>query len=186
MITDYNPAWPSRFVEIAEGLRNQLDTSLVLAIHHIGSTAVPGLAAKDLIDVQMTVAALDAVDHWPDQLPAGLVRRAGITADHVPPSAVADPVQWTKRYWSSRWQVHLHVRERGRSNQRYALLFRDYLRADPAAAGAYGQLKCALAAAAPDDWNAYYAVKEPACDLIIRAAENWAVRVGWTPPESDG
>jgi GrpB-like predicted nucleotidyltransferase (UPF0157 family) len=54
VISDYNPAWPSRFAEIAEALRNQVDTSLVLGIHHIGSTAVPGLPAKDLIDVQMT------------------------------------------------------------------------------------------------------------------------------------
>ncbi len=57
----------------------------------------------------------------------------------------------------------------GRLNQRYALLFRDYyLRADAAAAGAYGQVKRALAQAVPDDWDTYYAtVKDPACDLIM-------------------
>lgn len=85
VIMDYNPAWPSRFVEIAEALRKRLDNSLVLGVDHIGSTADPGLPAKDLIDVQITVPTLDAVEEWPDELPGGLVRRPGITADHVPP-----------------------------------------------------------------------------------------------------
>ncbi len=185
VIADYDPAWPSRFVAIALALREQLDKSLVLGIHHIGSTAVAGLPAKDIIDVQITVATLDAINEWPDELLPGLLRRPGTTADHVPPGAPADAPEWTKLYWSSRHQVHVHVREQGRLNQRYALLFRDYLRADSAAAGAYGHLKRALAATAPDDWDAYYAVKDPACDLIIAAAEHWAVHVGWTPPGSD-
>ncbi len=79
----------------------------------------------------------------------------------------------------------MHVREQGRLNQRYPLLFRDYLRADSVAAEAYAQVKRALAIAAPDDWDTYYAVKDPVCDVIIAAAEHWAVRVGWTPPDSD-
>jgi GrpB-like predicted nucleotidyltransferase (UPF0157 family) len=79
----------------------------------------------------------------------------------------------------------VHVRQEGRLNQRYALLFRDYLRADPGAAGAYGQLKQALAEAAGRDWDTYYSVKDPACDLIMAAAEQWAVRVGWHPHECD-
>ena len=77
------------------------------------------------------------------------------------------------------------MRGQGRRNQRYALLFRDYLRADAAAAGAYGELKRALAAVALDDWDAYYAVKDPACDLIMAAAERWAVQTSWEPPPAD-
>ena len=57
--------------------------------------------------------------------------------------------------------------------------------ADAAAAGAYAQLKRALAEAAPDDWDAYYLVKDPACDLIVAAAEQWAARTAWTPPPPD-
>ena len=53
------------------------------------------------------------------------------------------------------------------------------------AAGAYGQVKRALAQVAPDYWDTYYAVKDPACDLVIAAAEQRAIRVGWTPAESD-
>ena len=58
-------------------------------------------------------------------------------------------------------RVNLHVRLQGRSNQRYALLFRDYLRAHPRAAAAYGQAKTALAHYRADDIEAYYGVKDP-------------------------
>jgi GrpB-like predicted nucleotidyltransferase (UPF0157 family) len=184
VISDYDPSWPTRFRGIGELLRDQLGAE-ALRIDHIGSTSVPGLPAKDLIDVQVTVEGLDTADRWPDELSPGLTRRPEIRGDHIPSGAPADTREWTKRYWSARQGIHLHVREQRRLNQRYALLFRDYLRADSAAAGAYGQVKRALAQAVPDDWDIYYAVKDPACDLIMAAAEHWAVRVGWTPPATD-
>ena len=106
--------------------------------------------------------------------------------DHIPAASSVDPAGWSKRYWSDPQAVHVHVREEGRPNQQYPLLFRDYLRADPLAAGSYGSLKRALAATVEDDWDAYYAVKDPACDLIIAGARQWADRVGWSPPASDG
>lgn len=184
VIADYNSAWPERFRAIGRSLRDALGHAAV-RIDHIGSTAVAGLPAKDLIDVQVTVRNLADADAWGGELLPGLVRRRAATADHVPPGATADPREWTKRYWSDRGAIHLHVREEGRANQRYALLFRDYLRADAQAAAAYAQVKRALAVAAPDDWHTYYAVKDPVCDVIIAAAEEWAVRVAWTPSDSD-
>jgi GrpB-like predicted nucleotidyltransferase (UPF0157 family) len=69
----------------------------------------------------------------------------------------------------------------GRSNFRYALLFRDYLRHSPSAAAAYAHVKIALARLHPDDVDAYYDVKDPVCDLIIGAAERWAAAVAWSP-----
>ena len=82
--------------------------------------------------------------------------------------------------------MHLHVRVAGAANQRYALLFRDYLRDHPAAAAAYASLKTKLSELdpplEPDD---YTDVKDPACDLIIVAAEDWAERTGWRPAPSD-
>ena len=80
--------------------------------------------------------------------------------------------QWAKLYWSNGSTVHLHVREKGRLNQRYPLLFRDDLRADPVAAGAYGLLKRALVEVALGDLDIYYAVKDPASDLILAGAEH--------------
>lgn len=177
-IVAYDDAWPRRFSGLADQLRMRLGDG-ALRIDHIGSTSVPDLDAKDVIDVQVTVERLADADSWPHELLPGLVRRA-TDRDHVPPGASDDPGEWSKRLWSERQSVHLHVREARRANQRYALLFRDYLRADRRAAAAYAAVKRALAAAAPDDVDTYYAVKDPACDLIIAGAEQWAERTGWT------
>jgi len=65
------------------------------------------------------------------------------------------------------------------------LVFRDYLRNDSVAAGAYEAVKRALALHVPNDWDTYYAVKDQACDLIWAGAEQWARRVGWQPGASD-
>jgi len=77
------------------------------------------------------------------------------------------------------------VRVAGRPNQRYALLFRDYLRAHPGAAQAYAQVKLALAHYHAQDVDAYYAVKDPACYLSIGGAEIWAAATGWEPGATD-
>ena len=178
-IVDYDVKWPDRFEKAGRALRKRLGGA-ALRIDHIGSTAVPGLAAKDVIDIQVTVAALETADAWPDELLPQLLRsHRGAAFDHVPPGLTDEVGEWTKHFWSMRSSTNVHVREEGRLNQRYALLFRDYLRADMTAAGAYGMVKRTLAGAAPDDWDFYYAVKDPACDLIIAGAEQWALRTGW-------
>jgi GrpB-like predicted nucleotidyltransferase (UPF0157 family) len=176
--------WPDRFRQVAASLRAGVKDD-ALRIDHIGSTSVPGLVAKDVIDVQITVQELDVADVWPSELLPGLVRHMGNLVDHVPAGASSDPADWDKRYWSNLQDLHVHVRTDGRPNQRYPLLFRDYLRADPLAAASYGAVKRALVTVAPDDWGAYYEVKDPACDLIFAGAEQWAARVGWSPPPSD-
>lgn len=183
-VVDYDSSWPERFAECAADLRVELGPG-ILRIDHIGSTSVPGLAAKDVIDIQVTVGRLRDADAWPDELLPELSRRAENDRDHVPAGLVANPCEWAKRMWSRPSRVHLHVREQGRANQRYALLFRDYLRSDANAAGAYQALKRALAERADDDWDLYYAVKDPACDLILAGAEQWAARHGWTPGPPD-
>ena len=93
-ILPYNPTWRDEFVSIGVPLRQALG-DLALRIDHIGSTAVPGLAAKDVIDVQITVRSLDpAVEEALRR--AGYERLAHITQDHVPPGGVPDPAEWTK------------------------------------------------------------------------------------------
>lgn len=183
-IVDHDPRWAERFAAIGTGLRDRLGGTAA-RIDHIGSTAVAGLEAKDVIDVQVTVAHLAPAQDWPDEIVPGLFRRPEVSADHVPPGVPSDADQWTKLYWSDGASIHVHVREEGRLNQRYALLVRDYLRVDRLAAGAYGLLKRALAEAAGHDVDTYYAVKDPACDLILAGAEQWALRRGWTPGPSD-
>src|SRR5829696_4932223 len=159
-IVDYDPAWPGEFEALAAALGRHLGDG-ALGIDHIGSTAVPGLAAKDVIDLQVAVADLAQAD-----------RR-----DHQPAGDASDPGRWEKRLWQSppgARRVNAHVRVAGWPNQRYALLFRDYLRARPAAAAAYERLKRALAERFGDDLRAYTEVKDHACDLILVAAEDWA------------
>jgi GrpB-like predicted nucleotidyltransferase (UPF0157 family) len=185
-IVPYRREWSEQFVSLGRELRNAL-RDLALRIDHIGSTAVPGLAAKDVLDIQVTARALTAeVDEAVNG--AGYERLTHITRDHVPPGEAEDPEQWSKWFYNQRGdgrRVNLHVRVAGRANQRYAVLFRDYLRANPAMADAYGQVKLALAAHHADDVEAYYAIKDPVCDVIMGGAENWAATTGWVPGPSD-
>jgi GrpB-like predicted nucleotidyltransferase (UPF0157 family) len=175
-VVDHDPTWPDQFQELAAALRRHLGDG-ALGIDHIGSTAVPGLAAKDVIDLQVTVADLAQADRL-----APAFGRAGYVAspyrrDHQPAGDASDPGRWAKRLWQSppgARRVNAHVRVAGWPNQRYALLFRDYLRARPAAAAAYARLKRALAEVFGDDLGAYTEVKDHACDLIMAAAEDWS------------
>lgn len=186
-IVPYRPSWREEFVVIGKTLRQAL-CKLALRIDHIGSTAVSGLAAKDLIDIQITVESLaPAVEEALQR--AGYKRLEHITQDHLPPGATTDIAEWTKWFFkpsSQEQAINVHVRLHGRANQRYPLLFRDYLRAHPPIAEAYGQVKQALVAHQFDNQDAYYDVKDPVCDIIMGGAEAWATTTGWRLNPSDG
>ncbi len=179
-IVEYRPGWVDEFDTIASGLRDAFGP-LALRIDHIGSTSVPGLAAKDIIDVQVTVA--DFTPELEERFArAGYTRRPDITRDHVPPTWQGSARDWEKQYYQPEGdarRIHVHVRRAGSANGRYALLFRDYLRAHPLAAAAYAQVKVALARHGPADWDLYYDVKDPVCDIIMAGAEDWVAAAGW-------
>jgi GrpB-like predicted nucleotidyltransferase (UPF0157 family) len=184
-IHPYNEHWPVEFAHLGARLRRALGKD-ALRIDHIGSTSVPALAAKDIIDVQVTVSSLSDVPIGQIES-LGLLSRPHIVSDHVPPLGNPSPEQWQKRYLcelDGDRPVHVHVRVAGMANQRYALLFRDYLRAHPASAAAYAELKRRLAAELTDS-GTYADVKDPACDLIMQAAEAWAAAASWKPGPSD-
>ena len=187
-IVSYDERWPQEFRSIGMPLRQAMG-ELALRIDHIGSTSVPGLAAKDVIDVQVTVARLDVGVIGAALASLGYTLLEGFNRDHVPPGREGDGVEeWSKLLFSpppGQRRTNLHVRQVGRANQRYALLFRDYLRADAMAAGAYGQIKEALARLHPNDVEAYYDVKDPVCDIIMAAAEQWAGAAGYVVGPSD-
>ena len=172
-IVPHCASWKDEFEEIASVLGVGL-AELAIAIDHIGSTSVPGLCAKDVIDVQVTVASLD--QRVVASLEAlGYTKVPGIVRDHRPPGETGPDADWEKLYFRpppGQRHTHLHVRALGRPNQRYALLFRDYLIAHPDTADAYGELKRRLATSLkdPDD---YPDVKDPAVDLIYLAARRW-------------
>ncbi len=187
-IRDYDPAWPAEFSTMAGGLRRTLGV-VASRIDHIGSSSVPNLDAKDIVDIQVSVAGDATLDQA-----AALLESEGwrpserVGRDHVPPGATTAEREWAKRFFSeptgSR-RVNLHVRVEGRANQRYPLLFRDYLRAHPESADAYATLKRDLAALLATDSGRYADVKDAACDLIYLAAEEWAVATGWAPGPTD-
>jgi GrpB-like predicted nucleotidyltransferase (UPF0157 family) len=180
VIHDYKPNWPQEFEAIRASLLRTLG-ALALRIDHIGSTAVPGLGAKDVMDVQITVAALTAqvrevlvhagYEHWP-----------AITHDHVPPGEDDASDLWAKHFFTEpkgQRRTNVHVRVQGRLNQRYALLFRDYLRAHPHSARSIEKIKREIARRHPQDEGAYYDIKDPVYDLIWEAAKEWSRHAGW-------
>jgi GrpB-like predicted nucleotidyltransferase (UPF0157 family) len=187
-IVPYDARWPAEFAAIGADLRRALG-DLALRIDHIGSTSVPGLAAKDRIDVQLTVADFDSFEPVQAALESlGYTIVPGNTKDHEPPGWQGPDDQWEKRFFrppAGQRPTNVHVRAAGRANQRYPLLFRDYLRAHPRSAAAYAELKRRLATYLPSQMDVYADVKDPACDLIIVAAEDWATEVGWDLGPSD-
>ena len=184
-IVPYQTHWPAEFREIALVLRRGLG-GLALRIDHIGSTSVPGLPAKDIIDLQIAVARLD--EQVVTAMTAlGYTQPEGTWRDHCPPNFTGSEAEWEKLFFRpppSQRRTNTHVRVQGQANWRYALLFRDYLRARPATAGAYAELKSRLAQHLADP-RMYPAVKDPAVDLIYLAAEEWAAVTQWQPGPSD-
>lgn len=188
-IVPYQARWPAEFRAVGARLRAALGAT-ARRIDHIGSTSVPGLVAKDVLDIQIAVAALDPIEPLITAMSAagGYRLRADVVEDHRPPGDAHAAAHWQKRYFRESVggrPTHIHIRVDGHANERYALLFRDFLRASPLAAGAYAAVKHALAAQHPHDAEAYYAVKDPACDLIMAGAEVWAAASGWAPGPSD-
>ena len=178
VVVDPDPTWPAQFGVLGDELAAVLGER-ALRIDHIGSTSVPGLAAKDVIDVQITTSDLAPVV---DALrSAGFEHKPGLTDLLI---GCDDPAEMVKEVFVERpgeRRANIHVRLEGRRNQRYALLFRDHLRADAVVRDAYGALKRHLAELYPDDIEGYYAVKDPVMDIIYRGAESWAEATGWGP-----
>ena len=184
-IVAYRSDWPAEFQLLEAVLRKGLGEA-ALRIDHVGSTSVPQLCAKNVIDVQVTVAALDA--NVTDRLLAlGFRQHPDARNDHVPPGYEGRDEDWRKLFFmqpEGQRRSNIHVRRAGLPNQRFALLFRDYLAAHRPAAAAYGELKRRLAVALAHD-TTYPEVKDPAVDLFYFAAEQWAGRIGWQAPPRD-
>ena len=184
VVAPYEPSWQERGSELCHDLRAALGP-LALRVEHIGSTAVSGMAAKPVFDLQVSVRDLaEAAAAFDSPLrDIGLVRRP-FERDHVPAGRDDDPARWAKRFWGKAEpggeRINLHCRVAGSPNERLALLFRDWLRAHALAVTAYSRFKQALAATV-NDLEVYTDVKDPVVDLVIVAAEDWAEATGWTP-----
>jgi len=149
---------------------------VALRIDHIGSTAVPGLAAKPIIDVQISVATFEPIDAFKDPLESlGYVDRVGNT-------------ERTKRYFREppgARRTHIHVRRAGSFSEQFPLLLRDFLRGHPETAGEFATVKRRLAQRFPHDGAGYTEAKNPEVWQLIRQADQWAQQTGWEPGPSD-
>ncbi len=181
-----DPSWPDQAARLARRIAAAAG-SAAIRVDHVGSTAVPGLPARDVLDLQLGVASLaDADDLRVALEDAGFPHRADITTDRPYPAG-ADPDRWRKRYHSGAdpgRPVHLHVRVVGSAGWRYALQFRDWLRSDAHARREYAALKYRLAAKQATDADAagYTDAKEPWFQAVWPQLLRWSAESGWRPP----
>ena len=145
-IVEHDPAWADRFQEEAARLRASL-ADQVLRIDHVGSTAVPGLAAKPTIDIQVSLPSLEPRDAYVPALRALGYRTQGdpCEPDH----------EYASRDGDGDHSFHVHLCPAGSAWERRHLAFRDWLRTHPADADAYGELKRSLAVEHPNDVYTY-------------------------------
>lgn len=175
IVVPYDPAWPTMFAELGRRLRGALGET-ALRIDHIGSTSVPGLDAKPIIDVQISVRSFEPLNAF--RLPLeglGFVFRA------------ANP-ELTKRYFRERpgdRRTHIHVRQAGSWAEQFALLFRDYMRTHAEDARQYAKLKYGLAEKCRGDRHDYTESKALFIWEIMAKADRWSQEVGWEPGASD-
>ncbi len=186
VVSSYRPQWPAMAAALAADLYARLGP-LAARIEHIGSTSIPGMAAKDVLDLQVSTTDLDAAAEAFDAPLHDLgFERTRYERDHVPAGRPDRPEQWAKRLWSRRdhpaGEVNLHVRLCGSPNERLALLFRDWFRAHPAAIAAYAGFKRSLAVMSAGLGD-YTDTKDWVVDVVIVAAEEWAAATGWQVPE---
>ncbi len=175
IIVPYDPEWPILFAQVGASMRGALG-QVALRIDHIGSTSIPGLDAKPVIDIQISVRSLEPVE--PFRLPLeslGYVFRS-------------DNPERTKRYFREapgERRTHIHVRKAGSWGEQFPLLFRDYMRVHPADAQRYAALKYRLAEKYRDDRTGYTLAKDPFIWEIMALANDWSQQTGWEPGLSD-
>ncbi|SNR85207.1 dephospho-CoA kinase [Haloechinothrix alba] len=184
-IVDYDDTWPEQAERAIARIR-QAAGQAALRVDHVGSTSVPGLPAKDVLDIQLTVADLDVADSVAESLAAaGFPRSEGEWAD-APLDRGAEPVAGDKRLHTGAdpaRPVNLHVRAHGTRHWRAALLFPEWLRRNPDERDAYAKVKRSLARSHQADGSVdgYAEDKQPWIADAMERAEQWARHTGWTP-----
>ena len=162
VVVPYDPSWPAAFATIRERIRPVLE-GIAVAIEHVGSTAVPGLSAKPVIDIDVVVpdsavairAAIDGLGTL------GYEHRGNLGIEGR--EAFLQPAGLPRH--------HLYVCPEGNLGLRNHLVLRDHLRTHPDDAATYGVLKQELAAAFPDDIDSYVFHKTAFVLDVLRRAE---------------
>jgi GrpB-like predicted nucleotidyltransferase (UPF0157 family) len=160
VIVDYDPSWPAAFQQLRDRLAATLGP-LAVAIEHVGSTAVPGLAAKPIIDLDVVIA--DRAD-----LPTVIERLRPLGYLYEGDLGVAGREAFTTPAGAP--PHHLYVCAIGTPALDRHLAFRDTLRADPGAVDAYGDLKRTLSARLGDDRAGYTEAKSAFIEQVLAAS----------------
>jgi dephospho-CoA kinase len=150
-------------------------------VEHVGSTAVPGLCAKDVIDIQVRVPALA-----PEAMEASFAtigfRRRPETWNNDEPTRAGPIAKLVFAPSVGSRSCNVHVRVDGSQGARDTIVFRDFLTAEPAMRDAWGELKTAAASASSVvDLTGYAGIKDPAWRVLMYGADNWVQRAAWRP-----
>lgn len=160
-IAPYDPTWPGRFEQERAALAGAIGDWVVGGIHHVGSTSVPGLAAKPVIDILVGVEDLAESRACFDRLG----RLGYLYAPYR-----SDEMHWFCKPHPSRRTHHLHLLPVDSLRFRDELVFRDYLRANPDVAERYAALKRDLAEEFQRDREAYTDAKGEFIRATVRRA----------------
>ena len=159
VIADYDSAWPSRFADLAARIRSALGAA-ALAVEHIGSTSVPGLAAKPIIDVLVVVADVHDEPSYVTALEdAGFVLRVR-EAGH-------------RMFRTPDRDVHIHVYSSGDQAITDYLDLRDWLRVEESDRALYEAVKRDLAQRPWSDMNHYAEAKTSVIQQVLGRARAW-------------
>ncbi len=170
-VVPHDPTWKEKFASEAAVLRSVLGDEIT-AVHHIGSTSVPGLSAKPTIDVLVEVREIGKVDDFDGAMTE---RGYGAWGEY----GIAGRRLFTKDSGAARI-TNVHVFDAGTPEVERHLAFRDYLVRHPEIARAYGSLKEDLAAKFPTDIEAYMDGK----DAFVKQTEREALSWNRTPYEA--
>ena len=175
-VVEYRTEWATEGADIAAWLARLLPGAI--ATDHIGSTSVPGLPAKDCIDLMIRVESVADFDLHPltqagyRERPEEWNRIEQLGAETHPKRVLAPPVGGRP--------VNIHVRVAHKATARYALLFRDFLRANDDHRDSWGRFKMRLARECPDLY-VYGQMKATVQPLLMALAEQWASQHAWRP-----
>jgi GrpB-like predicted nucleotidyltransferase (UPF0157 family) len=167
IVSDYDPNWPTLFKQERERIKNALG-SFALAIEHVGSTAVPGLPSKPVIDLLVGVTSIEqAKERCIDSIEA-------LGYKYIPEYASWLPGElFFRKGPPGPWTHHVHLMEPLNPRWEAFLVFRDYLRAHPGTVRAYADIKRALAASSKDNIEAYRDGKNAFVEETTAKARAW-------------
>lgn len=169
VLADYDERWPDQFRVQQARIAGALGPNAI-RVEHVGSTAVPRMSAKAIVDVQLSVVDVEDEDTYlPKLIDAGYHLRVREPGHRMVRTLERD--------------VHVHICKVGSDWERRHLVFRDWLRIDQADRDAYEGCKRTLALQDWTDMNEYAAAKGPLIAVITQHAESWAQAGSWRLPD---